>query len=662
MHARNLTLILLFSGMSLPLRAAEPAAEGKTWVLLIGVDQHANARLNRGVGYTLRDVDLLRKTLQQRAGIPGEQFLELSSRAADLLKPTQANLRREVPAFLAKAGPKDRVIVFFGGHGLIHETKAYLVPSDLDVKAIPTTGYPVPELRDALSKCRAEVKFFILDCCHSGAAGRSVEVGGASSETVAKSLESAKLPGTVILASCGEAEESFEWRARQQGIFTYWLCRGLEGGADEDGDGKLTCDEIYKYTFERVAKTAREENVKQTPVRIIGADVAGIPSLLTLRPEAPESLCRRLADHLDQEIRGRKLAKVGVLEFAVPLAKVEGLARANLPGYCAEQIRKTLAGLAGGTYVVLQPDQMSAAARGVRVEEIGDPQKMQEMEKVGLSAVVTGTIKRRGDKLHVACDLVATKSGDSLAKPAGVLPLSEEIAADNGASFDNRDRPNGSPYAPEVVKHVQEQSSQAHPLKSKDFPFKVEVYTVMARPDENITKDTPRRKKELVDTGKGTDGARSELVIGARKDEIIEIHVRNNTLNSVALVLLVDGMNTINGKRERLGEAQPWVLKPAIDYKIEGWYFTEKPAADPNKVQFKLNRFVFRDVAPVVGRDKFTDAPGVITAAFYAERGRDLVLDKLQRDEQRTLPVTDFKVGRLLGVANLRYVDAKDLD
>jgi hypothetical protein len=655
--------LLLVTCLALTAPAAARAAdEGKTWLLLVAVDKHDNPRLDRGVANTVRDADLLRKTLQERTGLPAAQILTLAGKAG---RPTREHLRKQIPAFLALAGPNDRLIFFYSGHGVIHQDKAYLVPADLDTKNISGTGLPLAELRDALASCKAAAKFLVLDCCHAGGASRAPDDPGASSEAVAKSLQARKLKGAIVLGSCADDEESFEWPSRGQGIFTYWLCRGLEGGADENGDGKLTFEEIYQYVYDRVPKTAKEvARATQTPVRIVGPDVEGTPHLLALLPEPPESLCRRLAEQIDLEARRQKLKRVGVLEFTVPLAKVEGLARANLPAYCAEKVRAALAEFAGRDYELLTGEQMHKAAKGLRVEEVGDPNAMQRLRDAGgPDAVVTGTLKRRGANLHLQCDLVATATGNSLVKPAGVLPLSEELAADAGASFDNRERPAGSPYAPEVVAHVQQQAGQAHPLKASDFPFKVRVNTILAKPDDDVTPRTPRRAKDLIDLGPsgGTKGARSDLFIGARKDEMIEIVVENQGAERVALALLVDGVNTLGGKRQRLGEAWPWVLEPKKTYRYEGWYFPETAVAEPGQQKFKMNRFLFKDVAPAAGREKFGDAPGVITLAFYAERGRDLKLDLRQKDEQRTLQAVDFKAGRLLGVVQIRYADEDDL-
>ena len=61
-----------------------------------------------------------------------------------------------------------------------------------------------------------------------------------------------------MLASSKADELSWEWPARQQGIFTYWLCRALEGGGDENGDGKLSFEEVYKWLRAQWQAQSRE--------------------------------------------------------------------------------------------------------------------------------------------------------------------------------------------------------------------------------------------------------------------------------------------------------------------------------------------------------------------------------------------------------------------
>jgi hypothetical protein len=267
--------------------------------------------------------------------------------------------------------------------------------------------------------------------------------------------------------------------------------------------------------------------------------------------------------------------------------------------------------------------------------------------------VVLGALRRRGRVVQVQCELVATADGKSLVSPSGVLPLSEELQGDNGASFDNRDRPAGDPHDKAVGEHVDAQSQEAHPLLDPKFPFRVELWSIT-------------RKKRLdwaqVPVEDASGKKRIDLVVPARSGEEFEVRVENRAKHRVALTLLVDGINSLGQRRERLGNAWSWVLGPEKKSTIEGWYLPRAQGARPGDGKaFTLKRFKFVDLAAsVAGRQKFGESIGVITAAFYAEYGRSLGVGE-GRTEQRQLRTVDFKPGRLLGVVHIRYADEKEL-
>ncbi|MBI1902422.1 MAG: caspase family protein [Planctomycetia bacterium] len=657
-HSKWACVVALALSISKLASAAPPS--GEQWAVLIAVQKHDEATLNN-VQFTINDAQLVRKTLVDRAALASDHILEMTDDSPKELRPTLANLRRELPGFLKKAAAGDRVVIYFSGHGHLEQAgQAYLVPSDFRRDAPAQSALPIAEVRQLLSDCKAGVKFLILDCCHAG--GAKDAAGGVAAETLAKSLEPDKVAGCVVLASCKVDENSWEWTQRQHGIFTYWLCRAMEGGGDANGDGQLSFTEVHSYAGERVTTTAEQVLRKpQTPVWLTGGSIEGVPVVLTLRAEPPESVMRRLAEHVDLEIRRQKLKKVGVLEFGTPAGQ---LAQANLPSICAEEMRKSLARMCGGDYAVLDADAMRQAAKGARVDDVGDPPAMRRLGQQGggMDAVVWGTVQRGGRKLHVQCFLNSTQSGDRLLAPAGVIPLSEDLLADNGASFDNRERPPGSPYDEQVVMHVSEEAQQAHPLLDNDFPFGVEVHSVLVRPGEQVTDATRRVRKEQVQlyAEKGVQVEPTPTrVVAAREGEIFEIRVKNNLKERVGVTVLVDGINSLGQKRERLGQAWSWVFGAGKEHTIAGWWKPKTPEAKPNDgmINFKLKLFQFVDSPQsVAARQNFSDSIGLITVAFYAERGRRLGVGE-GPEEHRQLRTENFQAGRLLGVVQIRYVD-----
>ncbi len=647
--------------------AAADERQPQQWAVIITVGQHENEELH--LKFALRDGLEVRRILVERGGVASDHILEMNDASSGKLRPTKANTSAALESFLNSKAirPDDRVVVYYSGHAILKDNDAWLVPVDFNTREPTDSGIALSQVHDALKACPAHVKLLVLDCCHAG--GLST-----NTERVAEAFRPDSIPGALVLASCRRGEFSFEWDERKQSLFTYWLCRALEGGADSNGDGDITFDELYAYTSRQVSNTARVVfQQRQSPVRLINLDVAGDPVVLTLRPEEPETLCRRLAEHLDLEVRAQGLKHVGVLEFVTPVAGQDTLPRAALPRYLAERIQVGLMALAGDHYAVSDRTTTShaAAAKGIGVRELSQPGQLRKLAGLptqgppsipiaGPDAILWGRVDRRQNGFIVQCELLDLDSR-RLATPSGVLRPSEELLGDSGLSFNNRRRPAGSPTDVSVVAHVKEQS-QTHPLQQNDFPFRIEVHAIKAGRNKSITAQTPRVKKPFL-LMPGTDGQPPELLIAASDGELYEIRVWNNFPQRVAMSLLIDGINTLGRNPERLGKAWSWVLEPTEDSArpqiVDSWYLPDtRPTAAGQQISALASRFKFVDVSQsLASRKKFTDSLGVITAAFYAERGRALGTGE-GPSEQRELRTINFKPGRLLGVVHIRYVDA----
>jgi iron(II)-dependent oxidoreductase len=83
-----------------------------------------------------------------------------------------------------------------------------------------------------------------------------------------------------------ENEVSYEYKEKKQGVFTYFLVEGLQGKADQDGNGYVTVDESYIYVYQQVRGWASERKYNQTPHRETRA--AG-EIVLTITPEVFQS-------------------------------------------------------------------------------------------------------------------------------------------------------------------------------------------------------------------------------------------------------------------------------------------------------------------------------------------------------------------------------------
>lgn len=707
--------------LALPAVLADGSNVVKQWAVIVCVQQHQDPSLNN-IRYTQNDALELRRILTERGGVPGRQIIELIDESPPQRRPTLDNLRSQLKAALlsAEIGPNDRILVYFSGHGTLIEGQTYLVPSDAREQNRKESCYPVSELHDLLKTCACHQKMLVLDCCHAGGElSAALQIPDGNQLIDAANVDD--IPGCVVMASSSKRQQSLEWPARKQGLFSYWFCKGLEGGADENGNDELTFDELYKYTEQHVSRTARQVfKRRQTAVRHVNFDIAGDPVVVKLLHEHPETVCRRLAAHLDLDAREHGLKRIGFLEFRTPVDNRDELARANLPRLAAERIRIAMNALRSDSYEIVTDDQLmfTKNTKALTVESIGQPQSLQALrESVNdLDAVVWGRLDRRSDRITLQCELLRVSDSERLATPTGSFPLSEDLFGDWGASFDNRGAPAAdSNDAQSLIQYI-DQEAHTPPMQKHDFPFVVEVWSLKPRvgesakliADELVQLSQSRVKfdsgTEFVVTGVtadsvsgmfehngrrqlGTLGIRNviavakkkeflltpgtverdkEMLVPAEMNELFEIRVQNHLGTDVAMTLLVDGINTRGMQREWLGQAKSWVIPPTgkDTYRIvEGWYPETKVESLENSLMgTTVQRFRFGQPSnSVASRLGFGDSLGVITAAFYAPSGRAIGVEA-GPEEYRRLEMKTFRPGKLLGVVNVRYMDEKGLE
>lgn len=265
--------------------------KGRAWAILIGVQ---NYRVAPKLLYTLNDVERLTDTLVRRGNYSLQNMMIMVDTAKDeSYRPWKKNIEAELPLFLKKPGPDDRLLVYFSGHGFRDkDRKMYLAPLECDPNDIAATGIPIQWLRGQIAECRAPFKLLILDACHAGSEKGDEEATGIPADELGESFRD--LEGVVTFASSKAQEKSLIWGEMQQSLFSWWLNQGLKGHADANGDNQITIDELYAFVHRNVSATARNLFVRdQTPVRIVRFGTPGVPVVI-----APKSTTLResLAD------------------------------------------------------------------------------------------------------------------------------------------------------------------------------------------------------------------------------------------------------------------------------------------------------------------------------------------------------------------------------
>lgn len=170
---------------------------------------------------------------------------------------------------------KTDLFVFYSGHGMPSKdgSKVYLFPSDGRIEALSRQGYDLNIFYKNLASLGAKSTTIFIDACFSG-------VSRASETRDIKNLVAMKgvaikpkvdqpwetNPNFTVFSSSSFEETSLGFDPSETGLFTYFLCAGLQGKADTNGDKKITSGELKNYVIKNVSEISVKILGKQTPV------------------------------------------------------------------------------------------------------------------------------------------------------------------------------------------------------------------------------------------------------------------------------------------------------------------------------------------------------------------------------------------------------------
>jgi hypothetical protein len=166
------------------------------------------------------------------------------------------------------------LFVFYSGHGIPSKdgTKVYLMPSDARIEAIDRQGYEINKFYDDLKALKARSVTIFMDACFSGVS-RNSEAYKAENLVAMKGIKIRPVvgqpwetdPDFTLFSSSDFDQTSLAFDPSETGLFTYFLCAGLQGKADLDGDLIVTSGELEQYVIKNVQETSVKINGLQVP-------------------------------------------------------------------------------------------------------------------------------------------------------------------------------------------------------------------------------------------------------------------------------------------------------------------------------------------------------------------------------------------------------------
>ena len=122
---------------------------------------------------------------------------------------TRDTISEAYEAFFASSRAQDRIVVYFGGHAIEVDGKAYLVPMEGD-RNIPKNLIPVEEFYSKLDTCPAVQKVVIWDVCrYNPEQKRKLPGSEPMTASLSKALTSAP-EGVEVVTTCQPGENALE--------------------------------------------------------------------------------------------------------------------------------------------------------------------------------------------------------------------------------------------------------------------------------------------------------------------------------------------------------------------------------------------------------------------------------------------------------------------
>jgi len=186
----------------------------------------------------------------------------------DVFNPDYGELQRAVVK-----GQTD-IFIFYSGHGIPSKDgqQIYLFPSDGKVARLDMQGYNLNIFYENLEKLGARNVTVFLDACFSGASKQSEKIQTENLVAMKGVRIKPKLlkpwednSRFSVITSSAADETSLALDASQTGLFTYYMCAGLQGKADINNDNTITLGELYQYVKEQVMITSKKISGIQTP-------------------------------------------------------------------------------------------------------------------------------------------------------------------------------------------------------------------------------------------------------------------------------------------------------------------------------------------------------------------------------------------------------------
>jgi hypothetical protein len=234
----------------------------------VGVSKYPQTSGHSTLKQSINDAAQVKATLNSvpQLGATSGQHVVLVSDG--VTEPSRGHIINSARALATLAGPDERILFYFSGHGQRINKELYLVPGDAWTGDDPAALVSFTQVCQTLDASQARQKFLIIDACWSGPDTTSLKKVRAA-EVSAKFLANyiAETKGTVILASSSGEQESWAKSPDPKlSLFTHFLIKALNGTPEALDSGRfLTFSSLYDYASVEVQRSSKSYHQLQQP-------------------------------------------------------------------------------------------------------------------------------------------------------------------------------------------------------------------------------------------------------------------------------------------------------------------------------------------------------------------------------------------------------------
>lgn len=219
--------------------AGGAALYANSWAVVVGINEFQNPKVSR-LNYAVNDATSMAQALRA-LGFPPGNIIPLLNRQA-----TRSEIERVLSSVLRRrAGPQDRVVVFFATHGVTLPLpgggeEGYLLPYDADPDDLPLTAFSMSQIKLIGQRLPAKHTLVAVDACYGG---YSLVRSQAPPVLDKRYLDLISQSRALQVMTAGKKDQPVI-EERGHGVFTRKLLEGLAGHAETNNDGLITLSEL----------------------------------------------------------------------------------------------------------------------------------------------------------------------------------------------------------------------------------------------------------------------------------------------------------------------------------------------------------------------------------------------------------------------------------